>query len=222
MWYKKYIHIFIKGWGWRLAIEGGDKVPISKFWLTSGGGVFIGHKQTYLVFWTFWFGPKKTLRRPNFCFWLFLGPKIAFGSFSDRFWPSKARFFSVFNLVTTRHLPDTLRHHPDTPRHHPDTSRHHPDTPTHRGFYASEVTGRTMQYLSVMTIYDFYWIASIPDSIQSHPNALQTPSRHPPDTSQTPQNLALFGCGRKGNSFIWRLLLNRLWSIWHVNSPDIC
>ena len=128
-------------------------------------------------------------------------------------------YATVFNLVNTRQLPDTLRHHPDTPRHHPDTSRHHPDTPTHRGFYASEVTGRTMQYLSVMTIYDFYWIASIPDSIQSHPNALQTPSRHPPDTSQTPQNLALFGCGRKGNSLIWRLLFNHLWTIWHVNSP---
>ena len=111
-------------------------------------------------------------------------------------------YATVFNLVNTRQLPDTLRHHPDTPIHHPDTSRHHPDTPTHRGFYASEVTGRTMQYLSVMTIYDFYWIASIPDSIQSHPNALQTPSRHPPDTSQTPQNLALFGCGRKRNSSI--------------------
>ena len=122
-------------------------------------------------------------------------------------------YATVFNLVNTRQLPDTLRHHPDTPRHHPDTSRHHPDTPTHRGFYASEVTGRTMQYLSVMTIYDFYWIASIPDSIQSHPNALQAPSRHPPDTSQTPQNLALFGCGRKGNSLIWQLLFNRLWSM---------
>ena len=70
-----------------------------------------------------------------------------------------------------------------------------------------------------MTKYDFYWIASIPDSTQSHPHALQTPSRHPPDTSQTPQNLALFGCGRKGNSLIWRLLFNCLWSIWHLNSP---
>ena len=106
-------------------------------------------------------------------------------------------YASVFNLVTPRHLPDTLRHHPDTPRHHPDTPRHHPDTPTHRRFYALEVTGRTMQYLSVMTKYDLYWIASIPDSIQSHPNTLQTPSRHPPDTPQTPQNLVLFGCGEK-------------------------
>ena len=128
-------------------------------------------------------------------------------------------YATVFNLVNTRQLPDTLRHHPDTPRHHPDTSRHHPDTPTHRGFYALEVTGRTMQYLSVMTKYDFYWIASIPDSIQSHPHALQTPSRHPPDTSQTPQNLALFGCGRKRNSSIWRLLYNCLWFIWHLYSP---
>ena len=31
-------------------IEGGDKVPISKFRLTSGGGVFIGHIKTYFVF----------------------------------------------------------------------------------------------------------------------------------------------------------------------------
>ena len=111
--------------------------------------------------------------------------------------------FSIdFVFLPPRQYPDSPRHHPDTPRHHPDTPRHHPDTPTHRRFYALEVTGRTMQYLSAMTKYDFYWIASIPDSIQSHPNALQTPSRHPPDTSQTPQNLALFGCGRKGNSLI--------------------
>ena len=121
-------------------------------------------------------------------------------------------YATVFNLVNTRQLPDTLRHHPDTPRHHPDTSRHHPDTPTHRGFYASEVTGRTMQYLSVMTIYDFYWIASIPDSIQSHPHALKTPSRHPTDTSQTPHNLAHFGCGRKGNSWVsFRHLSAKYW-----------
>ena len=105
-------------------------------------------------------------------------------------------YATVFNLVTPRHLPDTPRHHPDTTRHHPDTTRHHPDTPTHRRFYALEVTRITMQYLSVMTKYDFYWIASIPDIIQSQPNTLQTPSRHPPDTSQTPQNLVLFGCGR--------------------------
>ena len=126
---------------------------------------------------------------------------------------------TVFNLVTTRHLPDTLRNHPDTPRHHSDTPRHHPDTPRHRCFYALEVYWKSN---SISECYDqiwFFWIASIPDSIQSHPHALQTLSRHPPDTSQTPQNLALFGCGRKGNSLIWRLLFNCLWFIWHIYSP---
>ena len=93
------------------------------------------------------------------------------------------------NREGPKHPTDTNRH----PHRHPQTP---PDTPTHRRFYALEVTGRTMQYLSVMTKYDFYWIASIPDSIQSHPNTPQTPSRHPPDTPQTPQNLVLFGCGR--------------------------
>ena len=62
-------------------------------------------------------------------------------------------YASVFNLVTPRHLPDTLRHHPDTPRHHPDTPT---VGPTHRRFYALEVTRITMQYLSVMTKYDFF------------------------------------------------------------------
>ena len=116
------------------------------------------------------------------------------------------------NREGPKHPTDTNRH----PHRHPQTP---PDTPTHRRFYALEVTGRTMQYLSVMTKYDLYWIASIPDSIQSHPNTLQTPSRHPPDTPQTPQNLVLFGCGRKGNSLIWLLLFNFLWFIWHLYSP---
>ena len=63
--------------------------------------------------------------------------------------------FSIdFVFLPPRQYPDSPRHHPDTPRHHPDTPRHHPDTPTHRHFYALEVTGRTMQYLSVMTKYD--------------------------------------------------------------------
>ena len=137
-------------------------------------------------------------------------PPLKIGSV-EPFWPKighweKMRY--LFKMISTRPFPIDLalihpRHNPEGPWHPPDTyqtpNRHPqapPDTPTHRRFYALEVTGRTMQYLSVMTKYDFYWIASIPDSIQSHPNTLQTPSRHPPDTPQTPQNLVLFGCGR--------------------------
>ena len=52
-------------WTLRLELEGGDKVPISKFGLDTSAVVFIGPIKTYLVFWIFWFGAKKTLRRSN-------------------------------------------------------------------------------------------------------------------------------------------------------------
>ena len=99
------------------------------------------------------------------------------------------------NREGPKHPTDTNRH----PHRHPQTP---PDTPTHRRFYALEVTGRTMQYLSVMTKYDFYWIASIPDSIHSHPNTLKTPSRHLTDTPKLRTFWLWEVTGRKGNSLI--------------------
>ena len=130
--------------------------------------------------------PEKNPTTPRWKFW----PK-------SLFWPKIGHWEKMRNMIkmiSTRLFAIDLAL--IYPKHNPEGPWHHPDTPTHRRFYALEVTGRTMQYLSAMTKYDFYWIASIPDSIQSHPNTLQTPSRHPPDTSQTPQNLVLFGCGR--------------------------
>ena len=50
---------------YRLGVEGGDKVPISKFGLWTSAVVFIGPIKTYLVFWIFWFGAKNPLRRSN-------------------------------------------------------------------------------------------------------------------------------------------------------------
>ena len=58
---------------------------------------------------------------------------------------------------------------------------------------------------------------------QSHSDTIKTPSRHRPDTPQTPENRALFcsleATGSKGNSLIWRHMFNCLWFIWHLNSP---
>ena len=62
-----------------------------------------------------------------------------------------------------------------------------------------KATGRKRTSWLKRCLLDFcqlIWHYNPPDSIQSHPNTLQTPSRHPPDTPQTPQNLVLFGCGR--------------------------
>ena len=46
-------------------VEGGDKVPTSKFWPNTSSVLFIGLVKTYFVFWTFWLGAKKTLRGSN-------------------------------------------------------------------------------------------------------------------------------------------------------------
>ena len=164
--------------------------------------------------------PLNSSKNQNGLFWAILGSDGTGRKSSNWILWALRNCFQFSNpQASARHPQTPPRHHPDTTRHHPDTTRHHPDTPTHRRFYALEVTRITMQYLSVMTKYDFYWIASIPDSIQSHPNTLQTPSRHPPNTPQTPQNLVPFGCGRKDNILIWRLLFNFLWFIWHLYSP---
>ena len=105
-------------------------------------------------------------------------PPLKIGSV-EPFWPKighweKMRY--LFKMISTRPFPINLalihpRHNPEGPWHPPDTyqtpNRHPqtpPDTPKHRRFYALEVTGRTMQYLSVMTKPQdsaAYWRAQI-------------------------------------------------------------
>ena len=122
----------------------------------------------------------------------------------------------------TPELFSTLRYYPDTIHTPPDTTQtpsRHPQTPQHIGVL--RIRGHWKNN-SISECYDqiwWLWIASIPDSIQSHPNTLQTPSRHLTNTPKF-STFWLWGVtGRKGNSLIWQLLFNCLWFIWHLYSP---
>ena len=92
---------------------------------------------------------------------------------------------TVFNLVTTRHLPDTLRHHPDTPRHpqtSPDTIQTPPYLACMRPLGERVISEYHDIYSTGLNLYDIY----LPQTSAWH---TQTPSRHcqtPWDTIQTP------------------------------------
>ena len=92
---------------------------------------------------------------------------------------------TVFNLVTTRHLPDTLRHHPDTPRH-PQTS---PDTIQTPPYLACM---RPLGERVISEYHDIYsTVFNFPDNCLTQTSArhAQTLSRNcqtPSDTIQTP------------------------------------
>ena len=79
-----------------------------------------------------------------------------------------------------------------------------------------------MQYLSVMTKYDFLdsqYTRQYPESPKHPADTFQTPSRYLTDTPKFSTFWPWEVTGRKSNSLIWRLLFNCLWFIWHLYSP---
>ena len=74
-----------------------------------------------------------------------------------------------------------------------------------------------------MNFYQLIWHYNPPDSIQSHPNTLQTPYRHPPDTPQTPQNVVLFGVGGHWEKRQYDDFYSTVYDLYDIcTPPDIC
>ena len=74
-----------------------------------------------------------------------------------------------------------------------------------------------------MNFYQLIWHYNPPDSIQSHPNTLQTPYRHPPDTPQTPQNEVLFGVGGHWEKRQYDDFYSTVYDLYDIcTPPDIC
>ena len=96
---------------------------------------------------------------------------------------------TVFNLVTTRHLPDTLRHHPDTPRHpqtSPDTIQTPPYLACMRPLGERVISEYHDIYSTGLNLYDIYppqtstWHTQTPSwHCQTPSDTIQTPLRHP-------------------------------------------
>ena len=79
-------HILLFNFGFLGTGRRGDKVPKSKFGLWTSLVVFIGLIKTYFLFWTFWFGAKNPLRRPNFRYWGGARPGTRRDFFVSRSW----------------------------------------------------------------------------------------------------------------------------------------